>query len=202
MSKNSKIPSNFAKNASKLHKRILDLVTCEDSPYKFYTVRQEYRVSEINPDFKSNREKFDIVILELQLVIECHGKQHYRHVCFGGISEEEAKRIFKKQQQRDEKKKSAAIEAGWAYVVVSYKESAIELDKLIERISEAIQKRKEISEVNITEKPKQKIKSTSNLGNQKNNFPARKNKLKTNNKLKSRPMPKIKRQIWNPKGEK
>lgn len=132
--KTSKTPDKLAKNASKLHKRIGELLTnCE--MFKNYEIRQEYRVSAVNPDFNSNKEKFDWAILGANIVIECHGKQHYQKTRFGGTKDDEkTTREFIKLKDRDEKKKQAAEEAGWAYVVVSYQEENITEEELLEKI--------------------------------------------------------------------
>ena len=135
--KRSKIPQDLAKNASKQHKLVGQLLTCNESPYKGYQIRQEYRVSEVNPDYKSNREKFDWVILGLQVVIEVHGEQHYQPVCFGGMDLELAKYNFRRQRRVDQEKRAAAEAAGWAYIVVKYDEK-VTVGVLEERIGEAL----------------------------------------------------------------
>jgi hypothetical protein len=135
--KRSKIPSNLAKNASKLHKKIGILLT-ESHVFRGYEIRQEYRVSDVNPGFKSNREKFDWAILGLNVIIEVHGEQHYKPVCFGGISEEEAIEKYRDTKRRDSNKEEAAHMAGWAYVVVKYNEKDITEEELSNRIKEAL----------------------------------------------------------------
>ena len=92
----------------------------------------------MNPDFKSNREKFDWAILKLNVIVEVHGEQHYGPVCFGGIDEEEAEEKFRKQQKVDAEKEKAARDAGWAYVVVSYEEKDITEEELLEKIRQAL----------------------------------------------------------------
>jgi len=135
----TKLPQQLAKNASKLHKRVGKLISCKESPYSNYEIRQEVRVSDINPDYKSNREKFDWVILGLKVVIEIHGEQHYSPVCFGGMDIEKAKRVFLQRLRLDEKKQTAAKEAKWAYVVVKYTEKNITLEELVDKISDALE---------------------------------------------------------------
>jgi very-short-patch-repair endonuclease len=136
--KRSKIPAQLAKNASKLHKRVGELLVSEDSPYKNYEIRQEYRVSDVNPDYASNREKFDWVILNLKVVIEIHGEQHYAPVCFGGMDPEQAAENFRRRKQLDTQKQEAAEKALWAYVIVSYKEKDIDIEELHNKITEAL----------------------------------------------------------------
>jgi hypothetical protein len=134
----SKIPTELAANASKLHKRVGELLTSDKSPYRFYEVRQEHPVSKVNELYHTNREKFDWVILGLKVVIEVHGEQHRRPICFGGVTMDEAERNFKKRQRVDEEKRLAAEEAGWAYIVIWYTEKDIDLDTLTSRIIEAL----------------------------------------------------------------
>lgn len=145
-----------AKNASKLHRRILELLSSEDSMFKNYNIRQEVSVKDINPTFSTRREKIDIIINDLRVCIEVHGRQHYTKVCFGGIDGQEAERKFKEQQDRDYKKQKAVEEAGWAYIAIPYTDKNIDLGELTRRIKEALDAVEEYIEV---EKPKQKIKS-------------------------------------------
>jgi hypothetical protein len=170
---------NTAKNASKLHKKVGELLTSEDSFLSKYEIRQEYPVSKVNPSFKSNREKFDWVILGLKIVIEAHGIQHYTPTCFGGITQDEAKINFLSQLQRDEDKMNAALDAGWGYVVVKYTEKDITIEELIEKINNAEwHESKEIAE-----RPKAKIQSRG--------FQKHKGKYKwPKRKIHSQPFPK------------
>jgi hypothetical protein len=138
--KRTKPPSKLAANASKLHKRILELLTSDNSPYRFYDIRQEYPVKKVNPEFKSGREKFDVVILGLNVVCEVHGEQHFTEVCFGGKPEEEAKDDLIKRKRVDRKKQQAAEDAYWAYVMIRYDEKNITLEELSNRITAALEK--------------------------------------------------------------
>lgn len=150
--KRSKIPTQTARNASKLHKRIGELLL--DSQFANYELRQEYNVSKVNPDYSSNREKFDWAILSLNVVIEVHGEQHYRPVCFGGMTQDQAEKNFRHRQELDEEKKLAAEEACWGYVIVKYTEKDITLDELASRIRQAIENSKE----GVYEQSKQRVK--------------------------------------------
>jgi hypothetical protein len=114
----------YAANASKLHKKVGDLL--RDSIFKGYQIFQEYPVNKINPNYRSGREKFDWYIKELNIIIEVHGEQHYKPVCFGGISEHDAELNFKRQQFRDTIKKDAAVVAGATYIVIKYNEEVNE----------------------------------------------------------------------------
>jgi G:T-mismatch repair DNA endonuclease (very short patch repair protein) len=132
--KKSRPVYKFADNASKLQKRIGELLVGPASPFKFYEIRQEYPVKKVNPSFKSAREKFDYVILGLNVVIELHGAQHEKVVCFGGKPKEEAEEDLRKRILKDKQKKQAALDAEWTYVVVWYYESDITIEQLTERI--------------------------------------------------------------------
>jgi hypothetical protein len=59
-------------------------------------------------------------VLDLRLVIEVHGEQHYKPVAFGGMDSEAAAEALLDQQYRDNKKMEAAEEMGWTYIVVPY----------------------------------------------------------------------------------
>jgi hypothetical protein len=138
--KKTKLPGELAENASRLHRYIGELLTSEESNFKNFEIRQEYRVSLVNPEFKSNREKFDWVILGLNVVIEVHGKQHQAPVCFGGITKDVAEINFINRLKLDELKMKTAEVAGWAYVVVWYYEHEITLEELTQRIFKALMK--------------------------------------------------------------
>ncbi|MHA2069837.1 MAG: hypothetical protein ACXABY_36190, partial [Candidatus Thorarchaeota archaeon] len=60
--KRAKIPEQLAKNASKQHKYVGELLQ-ENPMFRNYMIRQEYPVSRVNPSYESNREKFDWVVL-------------------------------------------------------------------------------------------------------------------------------------------
>jgi G:T-mismatch repair DNA endonuclease (very short patch repair protein) len=126
------LPLELAKNASILHKRIGELLV---ELYPNYEIRQEYPVYKVNSSFKSKKEKFDWVVLSLNIVIEVHGEQHYKPVCFGGITKTEAKYNYRKNTERDFNKEQAAINAGWSYVVIDYKYKKITKEELLSIIN-------------------------------------------------------------------
>lgn len=168
--KRSKLPTQLAKNASKLHRHIGQLLT--DSQFANYELRQEYHVSKVNPDYSSNREKFDWAIIGLNVVIEIHGEQHYRPVCFGGMTQDQAEKNFRRRQELDEEKKLAAEEACWAYVVVKYTEKEITLQDLTDKITEAVTNSKE--GIYTQNKPKAKIQGRGFQKSDNYNWPKKK----------------------------
>jgi len=153
-----RLPQQLAKNASRMHKLVGQLLT--EEMFNCYEIRQEYPVNMVNPSFSSGREKFDWVLPSLKIIIEVHGEAHYNKVCFGGMAEDEAKIAFRKQMERDQKKQEAALEAGWSYVVVKYDEKNLTADMLRAKISKAIAEKKINTAKNVKFfKPKAKIQN-------------------------------------------
>lgn len=118
MSKENRFQYEYRSNASRLHKAVGDVLR-NDSFFKNFPNYQEYPVNRINKNYYSGSHKFDWVIPKLFLVIECHGKQHYEVVDFGGGAES-AIDSFQETKFRDKSKKDAALAAGWRYLVVPY----------------------------------------------------------------------------------
>ena len=118
--KSRRFASRYRQNASKLHKRVGDILQAPGSPFRNFKIYQEYPVSRVNPEYHNNSHKFDWVILDLYLVIEAHGEQHYNPVAFGGMDYEEATECFLQQRHRDNSKMDAAVEAGFTYIVIPY----------------------------------------------------------------------------------
>lgn len=156
-----------ADNASKLHRHVGKLLTSIPA-LRSYEIRQEYRVSDINPDFKSNREKVDWVILGVNVAVEVMGEQHYRPVQFGGRDISEAKQFYRKTIESDEKKRQAILDAGWTYITVKYNEKSLTAEALGERVRQGLADRalensadlmkKIMSEIKVPKKPKKKTK--------------------------------------------
>jgi len=76
----------------------------------------------------------DLMVKELQVVVECHGKQHFEYIeHFHGNHEG-----FVSSQQRDADKARAVRESGYAYVVVRYDESNLTAKRLLAKIKTAL----------------------------------------------------------------
>lgn len=144
--KNRRLQFAYRRSASALHKIVGNCL--RDGAFSNFKVYQEYPVNKVNPDFSSGREKFDWVILDLGIVIECHGKQHYEPVTFGGITKEEAKKRLQLQKEKDELKKQAALDAGFNYVVIPYTdESEVTEAYILKLVEEARESQPEIRRV-------------------------------------------------------
>lgn len=113
--KSSRLKPEIRDNASKHHKLVGEILKTKE-PFKHYKIYQEYPVNKINPEFKSGREKFDWVVLDLKIVIECHGRQHYEFV---ELFHHDYKG-FIEQQERDFQKKKAVEEVGFTYIEIRY----------------------------------------------------------------------------------
>lgn len=60
---------------SKLHSRVLEMILiCP--VFTGQAIREEVAVSELFPDYNNNRDRYDIVIPGLHIVVEVHGQQH------------------------------------------------------------------------------------------------------------------------------
>lgn len=139
----------FAKNASKLHQKVGELLN-STVPFKGLRIEQEVAVSDLFPDYPNNKERYDWVVFDLKIVIECHGVQHYKLQTFGaGL--EQATLAFQTQQFRDRQKEEIAILNGWTYLVVPYwDEKKIDGDYLLNLYSS----NENTKEVKVVEKKK------------------------------------------------
>ncbi len=84
-------------------------------------IREEVSVSELFPDYNNNRDRYDIVIPGLQVVIEVHGQQHEKITAFGGDLAAATYR-FQSGKKKDSDKEEIAILAGWTYICFWYHE--------------------------------------------------------------------------------
>jgi hypothetical protein len=122
----------YASNASKLHRKVGEVLEAT-SPFKGCTLQQEVPVSSLFSQYPNNRDRYDWVVPRLNLIIECHGIQHYKFQTFGEDAEI-ALMKWKQSLLRDERKKQIAIESGWTYIEVPYTdEKEINSAYLLER---------------------------------------------------------------------
>lgn len=110
--------TTYSKNVSSLHVKVGDAL--KTGIFQGFKVYQEYPVSRVNPTYYDNSHKFDWVVLDLKLVIECHGQQHFKPISFGNTSAEETLLAYSNQKFRDKSKEIAALEAGFTYVMIPY----------------------------------------------------------------------------------
>jgi len=92
---------------------------------------QEVNLANLVADYPHRNHHFDWFIDELQIVVELHGDHHYKVVNYGSMGYDEAKRNLRRIQDRDNFKKTAALEAGYLYVEIPYKEyKKLDADRL------------------------------------------------------------------------
>jgi hypothetical protein len=104
---------------SKLHSKVGDILK-ESTLFKGYKIYQEYPVKKIFPDYPSFKHRFDWVIMDIFLVIECHGIQHYQPTNFGNTDAAKSIGNFQDQRSRDRSKMQAALDAGFTYIEIPY----------------------------------------------------------------------------------
>lgn len=122
---------SYAKNASKLHKKVGEILTTL-SPWTGFKTEQEVLVSSLFPSWEYGTERYDWVIHSLSAVIECHGVQHYNVQSFGADAGE-ALMSFQGTQFRDNKKQEIAELHNWTYIIIPYTdEKKIDADYLME----------------------------------------------------------------------
>lgn len=119
--KNRRFQHKYRDSASNLHKKVGEILRTTEA-FKHHKVYQEYPVSKINENYPDDSHHFDWVIPDIKVIIECHGKQHYEIIKFGDEEVWDTIQRFRDGRKRDEAKKQAAIEAGYAYVIVDYTE--------------------------------------------------------------------------------
>lgn len=136
MAKDSRFQHAYRRNASKLHRKVGDLLR-ESDEFKNYDCFQEYPVNKIDEDYHTGSHKFDWVIPSLQVVIECHGRQHYEVVAFDG-NVDNAVIAFQETKSRDKSKMHAAMSAGYRYLVVPYtREKTVTAEMILDMIKVA-----------------------------------------------------------------
>lgn len=146
--KDSRFKYGYRKNASKLHKTIGEILRTHES-FKNYNSFQEYPVNKVNKNYQYSDHHFDWVIPTLKIVIECHGKQHYEAVNFGGMSNEDAVSAHTDTVYRDKLKKTAAQKAGYTYIEIPYTlQNKLTGELLLEFLNKEIKEDNEVDDGN------------------------------------------------------
>lgn len=131
--KNKRFQYNYRKNSSSLHKKVGEILRTSPT-FKHHKIYQEYSVNKINPS-ANNKWRFDWVIVDLKVVIECHGIQHTTPTAFNKEDVVETVSKFLDGQSRDKEKERLAREAGYSYIVIDYtEEKNINITTILERI--------------------------------------------------------------------
>lgn len=107
-------------NASALHERVREILYT-DSMFKSSACWQEVPVKDLIPGYPF-LHRYDWYLQKYNIILELHGIQHYKMQNFGNLSFDLAKKEFENIKIRDSLKKEAAIENGYTYIEISYKE--------------------------------------------------------------------------------
>jgi very-short-patch-repair endonuclease len=101
-------------------------------------ILQEVSCQRLFQEFPSHRERYDIVIPSLKIIIECHGEHHERIVTYGGRSLEESTFQHGHTKIRDRQKKEVAETSGWRYLALYRSKMPKDRDKWVPIISDAL----------------------------------------------------------------
>lgn len=109
-----------------LRKQGCPICKCSHGERELHKVLNKYNIKfEIEKTFVTCKDvnvlPFDVVIEDLKLVIEYHGRQHYTPWHFGNHKSEYADYIFDKTKYHDAIKKKWCEKNGYKYVDISYK---------------------------------------------------------------------------------
>lgn len=125
-------------NQSNFHEEVR-LILATYTPYSRYSCYQEVPVHELIEDYENRMHRYDFYIRELNLIIEVHGRQHYEQVSFGKISYDAAAQNFQKMKNRDWQKKQAAIDNGYEYLEIHFKNrTKLDFEKFHKLVLEAL----------------------------------------------------------------
>lgn len=107
-------------SASKLHKKLKEIFTT-DHFFKQLQCYQEVPVRDLVTSYPNGMDAIDWYIDEYNIVIECHGVQHYKMQSFGSKdSVFNQKKNFHNIQYRDNRKKTLLIDCGYDYLEIPY----------------------------------------------------------------------------------
>lgn len=113
----------YNKAASSLHRAVGNLLQITP-PFKDTVLLQEVVVSSLFTEYPNNRDRYDWVVPNYFLVIECMGVQHESLQTFGGDAGE-ALMNFQTQKFRDSQKEQIAILNGWTYLAIPWTDEKV-----------------------------------------------------------------------------
>jgi very-short-patch-repair endonuclease len=152
--KSHRFQYSYRRTASLLHRTVGNALRAHPL-FSGHQIYQEYPVERIAPEFKLKGCHFDWVVLDLKLVIEAHGAQHYTPTAFDG-NKAQAQSNLEDIQERDEAKMWAAVEAGFAYMIVKYDEQdKVTGDMLWDRYAKLLALGAQVCQSTKTTAPKQ-----------------------------------------------
>lgn len=89
--------------------------------------------------FPGFSRKYDFMIYELKTIVEVHGRQHYEE----GYLHELSGKTLAKEQENDREKEDYAMEMGYTYIIVDYREHIpkLALKKFIKSYTELMERK-------------------------------------------------------------
>ena len=81
-------------------------------------IKTEVPVDKLFSEYPSGRDRYDIVVPYLKLIVECHGRQHDELVSFGKQDSMDLVGNFHSQKYRDSRKEDIASTNCWHYAVI------------------------------------------------------------------------------------
>lgn len=125
--------SDQPRQKSALHRKVAKLLR---EIYPGFTILEEESLKTVVDDRKTTLF-VDIVVRELSVVIECHGRQHFEFVPHFHQTRDQ----FAQAVARDRAKAQTVIDAGYSYVVVRFdEESKLTQGLLMTKIITALEK--------------------------------------------------------------
>lgn len=106
---------------SEFHESVRE-VFIKDSSFKLMSCYQEVPVSDLVEGYPNQLHRVDWYIPNYNVILELHGNQHYKVTNRGGVSYNEAVRMFKQSKSRDIIKRESLIEAGYTFIEIPYKD--------------------------------------------------------------------------------
>ena len=118
-------------NASALHRRVWSLLR---ELFPQYTLLENEPV-EVHLGGRDTTLYIDVLVKELGLAVEAHGRQHFEPVAHF----HQGRKGFGESVQRDQAKAQAIEQAGLSYLMIPYtEEQTLTSAKLLKRINKAI----------------------------------------------------------------
>ena len=121
----------LAKKKSALHRKVVELIR---EAFPSFTLFEEKAVR-VRLSGRDTTVFVDIIVKELNLAIECHGRQHFKFVShFHGDRQK-----FADACERDAAKAESLIDAGYTFLIVRFdEEKNLTVADLLDRITKAI----------------------------------------------------------------
>jgi len=108
-------------SSSKFH-QIVQAIFTQDKYFRQLNCYQEVNVKDLITNYPYHNHHFDWYIEELNTILELHGEQHYSMVNYGNVAYDIAVENHRKIKNRDRIKMYTALEAGYEYRAISYKD--------------------------------------------------------------------------------